>query len=142
MIHDPTPGAAKTPAAGKKGSAGAPEDRTAAQTRWLDHSAGHVFGGSWTGSVRTGARCDSASQQVRARVERAKIAIAKQHTEAARKGGLALAVACASGKGKGQGAVDVATSALARWNPNPDTPDPDKWGGRWGKPCGHNEVCW
>lgn len=120
MIHDLTPAAA---AAGKKGGTAAPEDRAAAQTRWLDHSPGHVFGGSWTGSVRTGARCDSASQQVRARVE-----IAKQ----ARKGS----------SGKGEGALDVATSALARWNPNPDTPDPDKWGGRWGKPCGHNEVRW
>lgn len=124
MIHDQTQAAA---VAEKKGGAGAPEDRAAAQTRWLDLSAGHLFGGSWTGSVRTGASCDSASQQVRAQVE-----IAKQ----VRKGEGVMA--CASGKGGG--VVDVATSALARWNPNPDTPDPDKWGGRWGKPCGHNEV--
>ena len=121
MIHGPAPAAATE---GKKGGVGAPEDRASAQTRWLDHSAGHVFGGSWTGSIRTGASCDSASKEVRARVE-----IAKQ----ARKG---------DASGKGGGAVDVATSALARWNPNPDTPDPDKWGGRWGKPCGHNEVRW
>lgn len=31
--------------------------------------------------------------------------------------------------------------ALAQWRPNPHAPDADRWGGAYGKPCGHNEVC-
>lgn len=112
------------------GTGGAPEDRAAAQTRWLDGSAGKMFGGSWEGSVRTGASCDSASLNVRSRVAAAKSTAAGRPRGG--KGG-------ASGKEKRSGDV---SRELAKWNPNPDTPDPDKWGGRWGKPCGHNEVGW
>lgn len=104
------------------GTGGAPEDRAAAQTRWLDGSAGKLFGGSWNGSVRTGASCDSTSLDVRSRVAAAKSAAAGRPS---------------GGKEKRSGDVSL---ELAKWNPNPDTPDPDKWGGRWGKPCGHNEV--
>lgn len=131
MIHGPQAGVGPPPlhAAGKgnKGGAGAPEERAAAQTRWLDGSSGETFGGAWAGSVRKGASCDGASQEVRARVEAAK--------QAGRGGG-----GGAAGSGKGRGALGIATAAFAKWNPNPDTPDPEKWGGRWGKPCGHNEV--
>lgn len=104
--------------------AGAAEDRAAAQTRWLDGATGKLFGGSWGGSVRTGASCDTASLELRARVEVAK------KGEAGGRGADGEDVA-----GRG-----VATVALAKWKPNPDTPDPEKWGGKWGKPCGHNEV--
>lgn len=104
---------------------GAPEDRVTAQTRWLDGSAGKLFGGSWDGTVRTGASCDSTSLDLRSRVEAAKRAAAVHRTSGA--------------AGECGGCGDVAR-ALAKWNPNPDTPDPERWGGRWGKPCGHNEV--
>lgn len=111
------------------GTGGAPEDRAAAQTRWLDGSAGKLFGGSWDGSVRTGASCDSASLDMRSRVAAAKSS-AKAGSSHGGKGG---------GSGKEKRSGDVSRE-LAKWKPNPDTPDPDKWGGRWGKPCGHNEV--
>lgn len=141
MIHGPQAGIAGggeplvSTAAGNEWRAGTPEDRTAAQTRWLDGSAGHLFGGTWSGGVRTGASCDSTSLEVRAQVE-----AAKQEGN-----GAAVAVGSgdrgvASGKGRRNEGL-VATAALAKWKPNPDTPDPEKWGGRWGKPCGHNEVC-
>eukprot|EP00752_Nemacystus_decipiens_P010224 g9110.t1 len=103
---------------------GAPEERAAAQTRWLDGSAGESFGGAWAGSVRRGASCDRTSLEVRAKVEAAK-------------------QASSGGDGNGNGRTglnDATAAALAKWNPNPDTPDPERWGGRWGKPCGHNEV--
>ena len=143
MIHGPQAGAAGTPlydaagAGGKSkgglgagagagaGGRGAPEERAAAQTRWLDGSEGAPFGGAWAGSVRRGASCDCTSREVRARVEAAK--------QAGRGGG-------GGGNGKGGAGSDATTAALAKWNPNPDTPDPERWGGRWGKPCGHNEV--
>eukprot|EP00903_Cladosiphon_okamuranus_P009531 g9080.t1 len=136
MIHGPQGGAAGTPlddAAGAGGKdkggagAGAPEERAAAQTRWLDGCNGEVFGGAWAGSVRRGASCDCTSREVRARVEAAK--------RAGRGGG-----GSGGGGGKGGAGLDATTAALAKWNPNPDTPDPERWGGRWGKPCGHNEV--
>ncbi|CAM9849465.1 unnamed protein product [Ectocarpus sp. 4 AP-2014] len=104
--------------------AGAAEDRAAAQTRWLDGATGKLFGGSWGGSVRTGASCDTASLELRARIEDAKKGEA---------GGRGADEEDVAGRG-------VATVALAKWNSNPDTPDPEKWGGKWGKPCGHNEV--
>lgn len=134
MIHGaPQAGAgppldATTTGAGKKGggAGGAAEERAVAQTRWLDGSAGELFGGAWAGSVRRGASCDVASEEVRARVEVAK-----------RGGG---GGGGGSGSAKGGAALDATTAALAKWNPNPDTPDPERWGGRWGKPCGHNEV--
>lgn len=135
MIHGSQAGAVRTPldstagAGGKaKGGAGAeaPEERAAAQTRWLDGYCREPFGGAWAGSVRRGASCDSTSREVRARVEAAK--------QAGRGGG---GSGCG---GKGGAGLDAATAALAKWNPNPDTPDPERWGGRWGKPCGHNEV--
>ncbi|CAM9826760.1 unnamed protein product, partial [Ectocarpus fasciculatus] len=134
MIHGPTqhqaadsgPSAAAAAAAAAAGGrrTGPAEDRAAAQTRWLDGASGKLFGGSWGGSVRTGASCDTASLELRARVQDAK------------GGG-------AGGRGAGGEDVEgggVATVALAKWKPNPDTPDPEKWGGKWGKPCGHNEV--
>lgn len=110
------------------GTGGSPEDRATAQTRWLDGSAGKLFGGSWDGSVRTGASCDNTSLDVRSRVAAAKLAAVGRPRGG--KGG-------PGGKEKRSGDV---SRELAKWNPNPDTPDPDKWGGRWGKPCGHNEV--
>lgn len=144
MIHGPQAGVADiggpsvSASTGNKRGAGAPEDRTVAQTRWLDGSAGHLFGGTWSGGVRTGASCDSASLELRAQIEAAK--------QTGR--GAAVAVAAGSGNGgaangKGGKRGDLtAAAALAKWKPNPDTPDSEKWGGRWGKPCGHNEVCW
>ncbi|CAM9443943.1 unnamed protein product [Ectocarpus sp. 6 AP-2014] len=128
MIHGPPQhqaadsGPLATAAGGRR--AGAAEDRAAAQTRWLDGATGKLFGGSWGGIVRTGASCDAASLELRARVEDAK------KGEAGGRGADGEDVA-----GRG-----VATVALAGWKPNPDTPDPEKWGGKWGKPCGHNEV--
>lgn len=105
---------------------GASEGRCTAQTRWLDGSDGKAFGGEWEGAVRKGARADSASLEMRLKVDAAK----KVAVEGA---------ARRKGKGREDGIGDN-TTALARWNPNPDTPDAERWGGRWGKPCGHNEV--
>lgn len=122
-VGGPLAGAGAAAAAGGR-RAGAAEDRAAAQTRWLDGATGKLFGGGWDGSVRTGASCDTASLELRARVEDAK------KGEAGGRGD--------DGDGKAGGGV--ATVPLAKWKPNPDTPDPEKWGGKWGKPCGHNEV--
>lgn len=102
------------------GVRGSAEDRTVAQTRWLDGADGKAFGGNWGGAVRMGASCDDASLDLRAKME------------AAKKGP-------AGGSGEHCGGAEVAT-ALAKWKPNPSTADDDRWGGRWGKPCGHNEV--
>lgn len=130
-------GGASAGGAPRQGSGGASEDRTAAQTRWLDDSPGERFGGSWDGRVRTGASCDSASLEIRTRVEAAK-----------KSGSAASAAVGINGRGsvsgqagsKGSLTAAAATEAFTKWNPNPDTPDPERWGGRWGKPCGHNEV--
>lgn len=117
-------------ASGVKG--GAAEDRAAAKTRWLDSSAGILFGGTWDGNTRSGASCDSASLDLRLKVEAAK--------QAAAAGGCSSIVTSADGSGQKRENDVMATKALAKWKPNPDTPDPERWGGRWGKPCGHNEV--
>ena len=102
------------------GVKGAAEDRAAAQTRWLDGADGKAFGGRWDGAVRKGASCDDASLDLRTQVEAIKAGRMFQ-------------------AGKHRGGAEVA-AALEKWKPNPDTPDADRWGGRWGKPCGHNEV--
>lgn len=105
---------------GSKGVRGSGEDRAVAQTRWLDGADGRAFGGSWGGAVRLGASCDDASLDLRTKMEAAKMGPA-------------------GGSEEHCGGAKVAT-ALANWKPNPNAPDDDRWGGRWGKPCGHNEV--
>lgn len=110
------------------GREGTPEDRCRAQTRWLDGSNGRDFGGDWEGIVRTGASCDANSLQIRSKVETAKLTAASARPTVEKHGGT------------GKDDKDKGTVALAKWSPNPDTPDAERWGGRWGKPCGHNEV--
>ncbi|CAM9840397.1 unnamed protein product, partial [Sphacelaria rigidula] len=102
----------------------AAEDRSTAQTRWLDGSSGRSFGGEWEGAVRNGASIDAASLEIRSRLEAAKSRAAASRTGPVR---------------EGNGGMPAALM-LDTWKPNPDTPDVERWGGRWGKPCGHNEV--
>lgn len=82
----------------------AADERTAAQTRWMDGALGARFGGDWDGAVRHGASRDAASLRVRERV------------------------------------ASKSTGFLAQWRPNAEPADADKWGGAFGKACGHNEV--
>ncbi|CAM9097631.1 unnamed protein product [Discosporangium mesarthrocarpum] len=106
------------------------EGREFARTRWLDEATGDKFHGHWKGSARRGASCDPTSLEIKQKVEQAKASA----TEQPDRGTLGK-----PGSGKEQtkqGRLDV----LSLWKPNPDTPDPARWGGRWGKPCAHNEV--
>lgn len=120
----------------------AAEDRSTAQTRWLDGSSGRSFGGEWEGAVRNGASIDAASLEIRSRLEAAKSRAAASRTSSNRKltkknqsdvDGISGPVR------EGNGGMPAALM-LDTWKPNPDTPDVERWGGRWGKPCGHNEV--
>lgn len=100
-----------------------PDERCRAQSRWLDEALARKFGGDWEGSVRVGASCDSASRALRSLVETAK-----------------QAKACQTELAGSKGSKRRVMTAMRRWDPKPDTPDDDRWGGKWGKPCGHNEV--
>ncbi|KAI9916939.1 hypothetical protein PsorP6_017150 [Peronosclerospora sorghi] len=82
-------------------------DRTSAQTRWMDCAEGSNYGGEWQGAVRHGASKDNASLALRAKF-------------------------CAD-KAK-------RSSYLCQWRPNNEPLDTEKWGGAFGKACGHNEV--
>ncbi|CAH0520524.1 unnamed protein product [Peronospora belbahrii] len=84
-------------------------ERTSAQTRWMDFAEGRAYGGQWDGPVRHGASKDNASLALRERF-------------------------CAA-RGK---AKDL--SYLSKWAPNQGPVDAEKWGGMFGKVCGHNEV--
>ncbi|KAG1709463.1 hypothetical protein DVH05_020118 [Phytophthora capsici] len=84
------------------------DERTAAQTQWMDFAEGRAHGGQWEGAVRHGASKDSTSLLVRKKY-------------------------CASRKSND-------TSFLSKWTPNKEPVDADKWGGAFGKVCGHNEV--
>lgn len=97
---------------------GASEERCKALSRWLGVASEEKFSRNWEGRVRVGASCDGASLAVRSLLEAAKQTAGRVD----RKGD------------------DQQTEALRLWNPRPDTPDDERWGGRWGKPCGHNEV--
>ncbi|KAG7375917.1 hypothetical protein PHYPSEUDO_014847 [Phytophthora pseudosyringae] len=85
------------------------DERTSAQTRWMDFAEGRAHGGQWEGSVRHGASKDATSLVVRKKL-------------------------CAA-RGKVKDA-----SFLSKWAPNKEPVDTDKWGGAFGKVCGHNEV--
>lgn len=85
------------------------EERTSAQTQWMDGASATRFGGSWVGTTRHGASKDEASLQVR-----------RQY--------------CSCLKSK------ASEHFLAKWRPNKQPADVDKWGGEYGKACGHNEV--
>ncbi|CAM9956476.1 unnamed protein product, partial [Phaeothamnion confervicola] len=100
------------------------EERCAAETCWLDGRRGADFGGGWPGPVRRGAAAEPAAAALREALERSKAAARAIAGEAA------VAAAAA--------ALPVTT--LAEWCPNPEASDEDRWGGRFGKPCGHNEV--
>ncbi|CAM9105448.1 unnamed protein product [Choristocarpus tenellus] len=114
-----------------KGGGGS-EERTTAHTRWLDGASGWLFNGDWDGQVRKGASCDKTSLEIRNKVEQAKSMPVKQGKSGhVRKRGPGTGI-----KEAEQNKLD----ALLQWRPNPETPDLDRWGGKWGKPCGHNEV--
>lgn len=98
---------------------GRAEERCRARSGWLDGSIGERFGGDWQGNIRMGASCDGASLAVRSQLEAAKLS---------------------PGKPKGSRYSGKNALALRSWNPRPDAPDDERWGGTWGKPCGHNEV--
>lgn len=124
----------------------AAEDRSTALTRWLDGSTGRAFGGEWEGAVRNGASTDAASLEIRSRLEAAKSRVAASGTACNRKrtkkqqsevDGVDGQIEEGNDSGDGEA---PAALMLDAWKPNPDTPDVERWGGRWGKPCGHNEV--
>ncbi|KAG6596099.1 uncharacterized protein IUM83_18651 [Phytophthora cinnamomi] len=85
------------------------DERTSAQTRWMDFAEGRAHGGQWDGAVRHGASKDAASLALRE-----KLCVAR-------------------GKAKD-------STFLSKWAPNKEPADAAKWGGAYGKVCGHNEV--
>ncbi|KAE8889800.1 hypothetical protein PF005_g14022 [Phytophthora fragariae] len=85
------------------------DERTSAQTRWMDFAEGRAHGGQWEGAVRHGASKDVTSLAVREKL-------------------------CAA-RGKAKDAT-----FLSKWAPNKEPVDAAKWGGAFGKVCGHNEV--
>ncbi|KAF4028452.1 hypothetical protein GN244_ATG19874 [Phytophthora infestans] len=85
------------------------DERTSAQTQWMDFAEGKAHGGQWEGAVRHGASKDATSLEVRKKL-------------------------CAA-----RGNVN-STSFLSKWMPNKEPVDTEKWGGAFGKVCGHNEV--
>lgn len=87
------------------------DERTSAQTRWMDAALGSQHGGEWQGDVRHGASKDAASLALRRRF-----------------------CSCQTAKATPE------TKHWKQWNPNKLPLDTDKWGGEYGKVCGHNEV--
>ncbi|ETO71035.1 hypothetical protein F444_12553 [Phytophthora nicotianae P1976] len=85
------------------------DERTSAQTRWMDFAEGRTHGGQWEGAVRHGASKDATSLIVRKKY-------------------------CAA-RDKARN-----SSFLSKWTPNKEPVDTEKWGGAFGKVCGHNEV--
>ncbi|KAL4118501.1 hypothetical protein PRIC2_010826 [Phytophthora ramorum] len=85
------------------------DERTSAQTRWMDFALGGAHGGKWEGVVRHGASKDAASLALRKKL-------------------------CAA-----RGNANDSTF-LSKWAPNKEPIDAAKWGGAFGKVCGHNEV--
>ncbi|KAF1319400.1 hypothetical protein FI667_g13178, partial [Globisporangium splendens] len=86
------------------------DERLSAQTQWMDAASGKQFGGTWDGYIRHGASKDASS-----------LAIQKKF------------VTIVQSNNKDQ-------SLLGQWKPNKNPADLDKWGGAYGKVCGHNEV--
>uniref|UniRef100_K3XBA2 Uncharacterized protein n=1 Tax=Globisporangium ultimum (strain ATCC 200006 / CBS 805.95 / DAOM BR144) TaxID=431595 RepID=K3XBA2_GLOUD len=86
------------------------DERLSAQTQWMDAASGKQFGGTWSGCVRHGASKDASSLALRKKF-----------------------IAIAQFNNKDQ-------SLLGQWKPNKNPADLDKWGGAYGKVCGHNEV--
>ncbi|RLN98149.1 hypothetical protein BBJ28_00002457 [Nothophytophthora sp. Chile5] len=84
------------------------DERSSAQTQWMDCAVGHAHGGQWEGAVRHGASKDAASLALRERF-------------------------CAA-------QTQQKSTFLSQWTPNKQPVDVDKWGGAFGKACGHNEV--
>ncbi|POM73348.1 Hypothetical protein PHPALM_9813 [Phytophthora palmivora] len=85
------------------------DERTSAQTRWMDFAEGRAHGGQWEGVVRHGASKDATSLAVRKKV-------------------------CAARRKEND------STFLSKWAPNKEPVDVEKWGGAFGKVCGHNEV--
>jgi hypothetical protein len=76
-----------------------------------------MFGGAWGGTIRHGASCEEQSLQLRQTHEH----WCKQE---------------AGVVGATTGDDDYAAKG---WKPNPE-PAEERWGGKWGKVCSHNEV--
>jgi hypothetical protein len=85
------------------------DERTSAQTRWMDCAEGNAHGGRWEGAVRHGASKDATSLALRK-----KLCAARENTKE--------------------------SGFLSKWAPNKEPADAAKWGGAFGKACGHNEV--
>ncbi|OWZ10882.1 hypothetical protein PHMEG_00016181 [Phytophthora megakarya] len=85
------------------------DERTSAQTRWMDFAEGKAHGGQWEGDVRHGASKDATSLAMRTKI-------------------------CAT---RG---TTTSSTFLSKWTPNKEPVDTEKWGGVFGKVCGHNEV--
>ncbi|POM63434.1 Hypothetical protein PHPALM_21160 [Phytophthora palmivora] len=85
------------------------DERTSAQTRWMDFAEGRAHGGQWEGVVRHGASKEATSLAVRKKV-------------------------CAARRKAND------STFLSKWAPNKEPVDVEKWGGAFGKVCGHNEV--
>ncbi|KAG2521015.1 hypothetical protein JM18_004916 [Phytophthora kernoviae] len=85
------------------------DERTSAQTQWMDAAEGKFYGGQWEGAVRHGASKDETSLELRK-----KLCAVQDQTKK--------------------------IGFLSKWFPNKEPVDTAKWGGAFGKACGHNEV--
>lgn len=95
------------------------DERFSAQTRWMDLASGQQHGGEWDGVVRHGASKDASSLSLRKRF---------------------CAMVQSSTPSKSKKGASGSEQLLRQWRPNKNPADLDKWGGEYGKVCGHNEV--
>ena len=88
------------------------------------HNQGGLEPG-WEGEERFGATCDSTSLSIRLQMEfvKSENEETNQHEE------------------KGETNFTSSSLHLSSWDPNPNPLAKEEFGGRWGKVCGHNEVC-
>ena len=132
-------------------NSGEKSEREAAQTRWMDNSKGHSFGGTWKGSIRYGASGDDASRDLASKLSMWRSGN-KSNGNANGNDGISDDVGGAQCLPCGKG---DAWRSLAHWTPNPSTGDPigtvasddeDDEGRKdfgicpYGKACGHNET--
>ncbi|TYZ58165.1 hypothetical protein PybrP1_003029 [[Pythium] brassicae (nom. inval.)] len=101
------------------------DERFSAQTRWMDAASGRQHGGDWDGDIRHGASKDASSLALRAAFCAVLKGDRKRTTMPLQ---------------RGEGGSSTPLLLLREWKPNRAPVDVDKWGGEFGKACGHNEV--
>lgn len=142
--------------------------RVAAATAWIDGAAGESMGNCWRGRIRRGAAPDLVSRAVR-RLHATSIAAAAARITAGNSlrqaggrffppAGLEGDPLAAAFSGRCPQFADASLGPTRGWWPNPEPSEGGDeaeafngsglrgrdgeagWGGRWGKPCAHNEV--